>query len=77
MKAYLDWKHLSFAHPLFFLLLVLIPVIIWWHYNRKNNENPVFRLTTLWGIKAMTGGSKAAYRPVLFWLRIIAFIMLI
>ena len=77
MKAYLDWKHISFAHPLFFLLLLLVPVIIWWQWNRKKNDTPVLRLTTLWGSNILQSGGKARFRPVLFVLRMIGLVALI
>src|ERR1700722_4712924 len=76
MKAYLDWKHISFAHPLFFLLLVLIPLIIWWQMRRQKTDSPVFRLTTLWGNTMHTVG-RARFRPVMFVLRIIGLVALI
>ena len=76
MKAYLDWKHISFAHPWFFLLLLLIPLIIWWQNSGRKVENPVFRLTTLWGGKFHTVG-KARFRPVLFILRVVGLVGLI
>ncbi len=76
MSAYLDWKHISFAHPWFFLLLLVVPFIIWWQSNGKKTENPVFRLTTLWGRKIHTSG-RARFRPVMFVLRMVAMVMLV
>lgn len=76
MKALLDWKHMSFAHPLFFGLFVLIPVMIWWYNRGKRSDNPSLRLTTLGGLTPAAAGSKARFRPVLFVLRIIALIAL-
>lgn len=72
MNAFLDWKHLSFAHPIFFSLLLLIPVMIWWQLRSKKDDNPALRLTTLSGINAAHAGGKARFRPVLFVLRMIA-----
>ena len=72
MSTLLDWKHLSFAHPAFFALLLLIPFMIWWQLRSKKEDNPALRLTTLAGIDPAQAGGKARFRPVLFVLRIIA-----
>ncbi len=72
MKALLDWQHLTFAHPAFFGLLLLIPLMIWWQLRGKKNDNPALRLTTLSGIDPAQVGGKARFRPVLFILRIIS-----
>ena len=72
MKALLDWQHLTFAHPAFFGLLLLIPLMIWWQLRGKKNDNPALRLTTLSGIDPAHVGGKARFRPVLFILRIIS-----
>ena len=77
MSTLLDWKHLSFEHPLFFALLLLIPFIIWWQQNNKKEDNPALRLTTLSGLNALHAGGKARLRPVLFALRIITLVALI
>ncbi len=77
MKAFLDWKHITFAHPYFFALLLLIPFMIWWQLRGRKNSQPVLRVTTLGGIKSLPPGFKARFRPVLFVLRIVALIMLI
>lgn len=72
MSTFLDWKHLTFAQPVFFLLLLLIPVMIWWQMRGKKDDNPAMRLTTLGGINRDKIGGKAKWRPILFVLRIIA-----
>jgi Ca-activated chloride channel family protein len=77
MKALLDWQHLSFAHPYFLILLLLIPFLVWWKNRKGNKSNPALRITTSAGIAAVKAGSKAQYRPVLLVLRLIALTMLI
>ena len=72
MSTFLDWRHLTFAQPLFFLLLLLIPVMIWWQLRGKKEDSPVMRLTTLSGIDISKAGGKATWRPLLFVLRLIA-----
>ena len=76
MSSLLDWKHLSFAHPFFFALLLLIPFMIWWQQRSKKEDNPALRLTTLSGLNSAKAGGKATLRPILFFLRIITFIAL-
>ena len=77
MKALLDWKYLSFAQPWFFLLLFVIPFMIWWQWNKKRNDSPAFRLTTLMGVNTLKPGTKVKLRPVLFVLRLLALIFVI
>jgi len=76
MKAFLDWRHILFAQPYFFLLFLVVPFMIWWEYYRKENSTPVFRLTTISGVRSVHGG-KARLRPILFALRMIAISALI
>ncbi len=76
MNAFLDWKHITFAQPLFFGLLLVIPVMIWWYFRSKREDSPALRLTTLGGIDSTRTGGKAMFRPVLFVLRIVALIAL-
>ncbi|MCD6064447.1 MAG: aerotolerance regulator BatA [Flavipsychrobacter sp.] len=77
MSALLDWKYISFAHPYFFGLLLLIPFMIWWQLRKKRNDQPAMRLTTLSGMAKVKPSWKARLRPVLFVLRIVAFTALI
>lgn len=72
MSALMDWKHLSFAHPLYFGLLLLIPFMIWWQQRTKTKDNPAIRLTTLAGISGIKPTWRVRCRPILFVLRIIA-----
>ncbi len=72
MKAYLDWKHLSFAHPYFFGLLVLIPIMVYWQYWGRKNTQSSLRLSSLSGIANVKKGWKAQMQPMMFILRLIA-----
>ena len=76
MNSFLDWKHISFAHPIFFGLLLLIPLMIWWQMRSKKEDSPAMRFTTLSGLDAAQAGGKARFRPVLFVLRIITLMAL-
>jgi len=76
MKELLDWQHLSFAHPFFFGLLLLVPVMIWWQVRSRKGDTPSLRLTTLAGIDRNSIGGRAQWRPVLFVLRIVTLVAL-
>jgi Ca-activated chloride channel family protein len=72
----MDWKHISFAHPFFFALLLLIPFMIWWQQRTKSADIPALRLTTLAGLNNVAPSWRVRFRPLLFVLRIIAVLML-
>lgn len=76
MSSLMDWKHISFAHPWFFLLLLAIPIMVWWQLRGSRRDSPTMRLTTLGGIKLANGGKKARLRLVLFVLRLVCLFML-
>ena len=76
MNAFLDWSHITFAHPIFFALLLFIPFMVWWQVRSKKDDSPSLRLTTLSGINPAQAGGKARYRPVLFILRVLSLLAL-
>jgi len=75
MKELMDWKHISFAHPIFFGLFLLIPFLIWWRMRKGNH--PALRLTSLSSLKAAPTSWRVRFRPVLTVLRMLAFSALI
>lgn len=77
MSALMDWKHISFAHPYFFGLLLLIPIMIWWQLRMKKEDSPAIRLTTLSGLGTIKPTWRVRFRPMLFVLRIVALVTLI
>lgn len=77
MSALLDWKHLSFASPWYFALLIIVPVMIWWQLNGKKDDNPSLRLTTIGGLNLTKAAGRARFRPALFILRMVAIVALI
>jgi len=76
MSNLMDWKHITFAHPWFFGLLLLIPLMIWWQMRSKKEDNPALRLTTIGGINPSQVGGRAKFRPLLFVLRVLCMICL-
>ncbi|MBL7719719.1 MAG: VWA domain-containing protein [Flavipsychrobacter sp.] len=73
----MDWKHLSFAHPWYFGLLLLLPVLLWWQNRNKIKSTPSLRLTTIAGIKGVKPTWRVRFRPVLTVLRMITLTALI
>lgn len=76
MRALLDWKHLSFAHPWYFALLLLLPFVIWWYFHTGRKNAPRLRLSDATGIAGMKPSFKVRMRPVLLVLRTMALLML-
>lgn len=77
MEGLFDWQHMSFAHPYYFGLFLLIPFMIWWQYSRKKADNPSIRLTTIAGIKEVKPTWRVMFRPTMFWLRVLSLSFLI
>lgn len=77
IKALLDGEHISFAHPYYFLLLLLIPFLFWWERKGKIKQQPNFRLSSLAGFNGLQASWRLRLRPILKVLRGITFVMLI
>ncbi|MBX2906402.1 MAG: VWA domain-containing protein [Taibaiella sp.] len=67
----MDWEHITFAHPWYFALLLLLPLLAWWQFRVRKTANPALRLTTVSGIDPAKAGGRARLRPVLFVLRLV------
>lgn len=76
MEALMDWKHISFAHPYFFGLLLLLLLMIWRQFKRKK-MSPAFRLSTTHHLNVMNISWRVRFRPLLFVLRILSLLFLI
>jgi Ca-activated chloride channel family protein len=77
IQALFDGQHLSFAQPYYFLLLILLPIILWWQWKQKAKQQPSFRLTSLYFISAQKPSFRLRFRPALVLLRSIAFVALV
>lgn len=77
IEGLMDWQNMSFAHPWFFGLFILIPFMIWWQYSKKKKDNPSIRVTTVAGIKEVKPTWRVRLRPAMFWLRMLSLSMLI
>jgi Ca-activated chloride channel family protein len=77
MSSIFNWQHITFAHPYFFALLALVPLMIWWQRAGKTKQQATLRMTTLQGIAKVNRGRKVGIQKWLFRLRIVAIILLI
>ncbi len=71
------WKHIEFAHPAFFGLLVLIPVMIYWYIARQQRRQVAMEMSSLQGLKGLPVSWKVRLRPLLLVLRLVAFAALV
>lgn len=74
---YFDFSTLHFAYPQFFLLLILIPIILYFYFKRQF-KSPTIQVSTLDAFKNLPKSFKASTRWILLTLRVlcIAFITL-
>lgn len=75
MRFFSGGDAVSFAHPWFFLLLLLLPLLIWWDWKRSKPVS--FRLSSLSGIANMRPSWRVRFRPILMVLRALAFVGLV
>ncbi|MBS1781560.1 MAG: VWA domain-containing protein [Bacteroidetes bacterium] len=73
----MDWKHLSFAYPVFFVLFALIPLMLWWRKKRAQRLDPSLRLSTTDSFSKVTPSWRVRYRFLMPMFRVLALCMLI
>jgi Ca-activated chloride channel family protein len=73
---YLDFRHITFAHPQYFILLLLIPLFIFWLRKNKNNK-PSFTISSLKGLQNSAASTIQKWAPILNLLRILSMFFLI
>ncbi|WP_291911668.1 VWA domain-containing protein [Chitinophaga sp. CB10] len=71
------WKNIEFAHPAFFWLLLLAPVMVYWYISRRKKQQGVMMLSSLQGLKGFPVSWKVRFRPLLLVLRLLAFAALV
>jgi len=64
-------EDITFLHPQFFWLLLLLPLAIAWHLLKKNQEHSTLSISTLKGFKSAPS-LLVRLRPVLFIMRLLA-----
>lgn len=72
-----DFKHIEFANPWFFWLLLIIPVLIWWYIRSHNKQKASLNVSSLEGLKRIPASWKSRLRPLLLVLRLLAIALLI
>lgn len=77
MQALFDGHAIVFAHPFYFLLLLLFPFIFWWHRKNKTPQKVAFRLTSLTALQVLKPSWRVRWQPVLLLLRCIGLIALV
>ena len=74
---FLDFEHITFANPAFFGLLILLPLLVFWHIKKSNRQKAAFRVSSLEGIRHVPVSWKSRLRPLLLVLRLLAIVFLI
>ena len=77
LEALADWRHLNFAHPWAFFLLLLIPLVLWWQLRTRRRAHPALRLSTATGLSHIRPTLRLRLRPLASVLRVLAMILLI
>ncbi len=70
------WSNLEFEHPWFFLLLLLIPFMIWWYLKNFRSNAANISLPNVDSIKGASNYKAKLFKwlPILRWLAMAAFI---
>lgn len=77
MNALTDFQYISFAHPVFFGLLLLIPLMVWWVWQGRKKDSPSMRLTAIPApLFKVRRSWKVRFRPMLFVLRLFCVVFL-
>lgn len=69
-------QHITFAWPWVFLLLALIPLMVWWRVSRKGNLRATFQVSSTTHFKGVST-FKTALARALFVLRLLAVAFLV
>ena len=69
-------KNITFAHPEFFWLFLVIPITVAWYFWKKKQQTPTLKISSVKGFKA-TNSVLPKLKPVLFGLRMLALAALI
>lgn len=72
-----DFSHITFASPWFFWLLLIIPLMIWWHTRARHRLRASFSVSSLEGLKKIPPSWKVRLRPLLLVLRLLGVALLV
>lgn len=70
-------SNIVFASPGFFYLLLLLPLMIIWHWKKNRKQFAELRVSVLDGFKVSSSRVKQNFPHILFTLRMLAFVLLI
>lgn len=70
------FSNITFLHPQFFLLLVLLPIIAYWYYRQHHYRYATLKMSSLQSVEGSTSW-KGRLRALLPILRILAFLALV
>ena len=69
-------KNITFAHPEFFWLFLVVPIAVAWYFWKKKQQAPTLKITSVKGFKTASS-VLPKLKPVLFVLRMLALAALI
>jgi len=75
MDSLFDISRISFAHPQFFALLLIIPILLFWKLRNKT-KRPSMIVSSLEKLEHISS-PRARLRPLLFWLRVASIFFII
>lgn len=65
------WTNFEFVNPEFFWLFLLLPLLLFWYFLKRNKQTAALRISSIQGFKS-TRNWLAKLRPLLFALRMLA-----
>jgi Ca-activated chloride channel homolog len=74
---YFDFQHITFAHPQFFWLVILIPFLIYWQYFEQEKKQSSLAVTTKQHLSNSGKSFRTSLRAILPIFRILAILFLI
>lgn len=66
-----------FANPEFFLLLLVLPIMIYWYLKQGRSRKATLRYSNIGTVKSVNKSPMARYRHVLFVLRMLVLVLII
>ena len=69
-------KNITFAHPEFFWLFLVVPIAVAWYFWKKKQQTPTLKISSVKGFKTASS-VLPKLKPVLFVLRMLALAALI
>ena len=62
-----DWiKHMSFAYPAVFGLLILFPLLVWWYLKKSDRQQATVRVSSIDAFSVSTWKKKFRHFPFVF-----------